>query len=149
MTIKFLGFCLLALSVGTHAASAGTVLITRKEAALPPASTAKTIATSTRGITRRPSLVLISPVASVISPFTLKIGFRTYGGSTIRPRSFKAAYLKNPNVDLTARIMPYVTATGVKMEGAEAPPGHHQIVFKIEDSDGREGTAVFTLDVLK
>jgi hypothetical protein len=149
MRFILLGCCLLALAVSNQAANAGTVLITPDEAALPPAPNSRTIALVTRGITRRPSVTLTSPEASVTSPFTLEFKFAAHGGSTIKPGSFHLIYLKKPNVDLTARVKPFVTANGVDMVGAEAPPGTHLLKVQISDSDNRQTAAVFTLKVLK
>jgi hypothetical protein len=142
-------WCCLALALSVQPAAAGTILIKADEAALPAAAAASKLALVTRGITRRPNVVLMSPEASVTSPFNLKFDFRAHGGSKIKPDSFKVIYLKNPTVDLTARVSPYVTASGVSMVGAEAPPGQHVIEVKIADSDDRETTAVFVLNVLK
>ena len=144
----FIG-CLLALALSGHAASAGSVLIKAAEAALPPAPAAAKLALATRGITRRPNVILVSPKASVSSPFDLDFKFRAHGGSTIKPDSFHVIYLKKPTVDLTARVKPFVTAKGVKMEGAETPPGRHAIKVTIADSAGRKGSAIFVLNVLK
>lgn len=143
------GSCVLALVLSAHAASAGEVLIKPEEAALPPPPNASSLTLVTRGITRKPNVVLASPEASVTSPFNLQFKFHAHGGSTIKPNSFHLIYLKSPNVDLTARVQPFVTADGVEMTGAEAPPGKHLIKVLISDSENREATAVFTLNVLK
>ncbi len=140
------GCCLLAFVLSGHAASAGNVLITAEEAALPSASkTAKL----TRGITRKPNIIMTSPEASVSSPFNLRFKFQAHGGSKIKSDSFHLIYLKNPNVDLTARVRSYVTAEGVNMPDAEVPPGRHLIEAIIADSENREGSAVFVLNILK
>jgi len=143
------GCGLIALVLSGHAATAGNVLIKPEEAALPAPANAATVALVTRGITRKPNVVLASPEASVSSPFNLQFRFQAHGGSTIKPNSFHLIYLKSPNVDLTARVSPYVTADGVEMVGAEAPPGKHLIQVLISDSENREATAVFVLNVLK
>jgi hypothetical protein len=148
MRFLFLG-CLLALALGSTAAGAGTVLIKPDEAALPSPPDAPSIALVTRGITRKPNIVLTSPEASVSSPFNLKFKFQAHGGSTIKPESFHLIYLKNPNVDLTGRVKPFVTANGVNMTGAEAPPGRHTIKVLISDNADREASFVFVLNVLK
>ena len=103
----------------------------------------------TRAITRRPDLTLVSPEKTVTSPFNLQFKFQAHGGSTIKPDSFHLIYLKSPVVDLTQRVRPYVTASGVEMTGAETPPGQHVIEAKISDSDGRESSGVFVLNVTK
>jgi hypothetical protein len=149
MRLRVFFWCFLALALSGHAASAGSVLIKPAEAALPPAPAAANLALATRGITRRPNVILVSPKASVSSPFDLDFNFRAHGGSTIKPDSFHLVYLKKPTVDLTARVKPFVTAKGVKMEGAEAPPGRHAIKVTIADSAGRKTSAIFVLNVLK
>lgn len=143
------GCCLLALLLSGNVANAGSVLIKPEEAALPSPPEAPSVALVTRGITRRPGVTLASPEASVTSPFNLEFKFQTHGGSSINLDSFHLIYLKNPNVDLTARVKPYVTASGVDMVGAEAPPGRHVIKVRISDSDNRETSAVFVLNVIK
>jgi hypothetical protein len=149
MRFRVLIWCFLALALSGHAASAGSVLIKAEEAALPPAPAAANLALATRGITRRPKVTLMSPAASVSSPFNLKLKFRAHGGSKIKPDTFKVLYLKTPNVDLTGRVSPYVTENGVDMAAAEAPPGRHVIQVKIADSDGREASTIFVLNVIK
>lgn len=140
------GCCLLALFLSGHAASAGNVLITPEEAALP---SAPGVTLATRGITRKPNIRMTSPKASVSAPFNLQFKFQAHGGSKIKPSSFHLIYLKTPNVDLTARVRPYVTPEGVDVPEAEAPPGQHMIKATIADSENREGSAVFVLNILK
>jgi hypothetical protein len=149
--MKFLAFAcgLLAIALSNHAAVAGTILIKPEEAALPALPEAPSIALVTRGITRKPNIVLTSPEASVSSPFNLNFKFEAHGGATIKPESFHIIYLKKPNVDLTDRVKPFVTANGVSMTGAEAPPGKHAIKVMVSDSSDREGSFVFVLNVLK
>jgi hypothetical protein len=149
MRSMVLGRCLLALALSSHAASAGDILIKPEEAALPPSTNATKVPLTTRAITRRPDLTLLSPEKAVTSPFNLQFKFQAHGGSNIKPDSFHLIYLKNPPVDLTARVRPYVTASGVEMTGAQAPPGRHMIEAKISDSDGRESSGVFVLDVIE
>jgi hypothetical protein len=139
------GWCFLALALSGHTAIAGDVLIKPEEAALPSVPGPPV----TRGITRRPTVIMTSPESSVTSPFNLRFKFEAHGGSTIKPDSFHLTYLKNPNVDLTARVKPYVTANGVEMPAAEAPPGRHVIMVAISDSADREASAVFVLNVIK
>jgi hypothetical protein len=143
------GGCLLALALSSHAANAGEVLIKPEEAALPPSTNASKVPLTTRAITRRPDLTLVSPDKAVTSPFNLQLKFQAHGGSTIKPDSFHLIYLKSPVVDLTPRVRSYVTPNGVEMTGAEVPPGQHMIEAKISDSDGRESSGVFVLNVIK
>jgi hypothetical protein len=141
--------CLLTLALIGEAAHAGNVLIKQEEASLPPPPTTASVTLVTRGITRKPNVILTSPEATVSSPFDLHFKFEAHGGSKIKPSTFHIIYMRTPNVDLTTRVKPFVTADGVEMAGAEAPPGLHMIKVTISDSENREGSAVFTLNVLK
>ena len=141
--------CLLAFALSGQAAVAGNVLIKAEEASLPSPPATANVSLVTRGLTRKPSVTMTSPGASVSSPFNLQLKFEAHGGSTIKPGTLRVIYERSPNVDLTDRLKPFVTADGVEMTGAEAPPGKHIIKVTILDSDNREGTAVFTLNVLK
>jgi hypothetical protein len=134
--------CLLTLILNVSA-TAGETLIWPDEAALPPAPSPS----NTRALTRKPEVILISPVVSVNSPFELRLKFRAHGGSRIEPKSFRLIYLKSPNIDLTERVGRYVTAQGLEMIDAEAPAGQHPMKATISDSDNREGSAVFTVSI--
>lgn len=112
MRFVVLALCVLALTVNSQAASAGNLLISADEGALPPAPDATKIPAITRAITRRPDLILVSPAKSVHSPFDLQFKFQAHGSSGIKPDSFHLIYLKDPKVDLTARVRPYIQATG-------------------------------------
>lgn len=140
-SILFAG-CILAL-IANGPAPAGETLIKPEEAALPPAPSLP----KTRALTRKPEVVLISPDATAHSPFELRLKFRAHGGSRIDPNSFRLIYLKSPNVDLTQRVRRYVTAQGLEMPDAEAPAGQHAIKALISDSENREGSTVFTLNI--
>jgi hypothetical protein len=119
-------------------------LITDAEAALPAAAGGLTM----RGVTRGPTVKLVSPAATK-SPFQLKVRFEPHGGARIEPGSVKVVYLKSPVVDITDRIKPFVTADGIDMAKAEVPAGQHALRIEVKDSDGRPGTAVVDLSVGK
>jgi hypothetical protein len=124
-------------------------LITAKEAALPAAAAG---ALTFRGVTRGPKVELTSPAAeggTVTSPVDLKMKFQSFGGASVDPDAVKVTYLKNPAVDLTPRLRKYIQAGGLEMPSAELPAGEHPIRVEIKDSEGRTGTANFTLKVTK
>ncbi|TFV50745.1 hypothetical protein [Bradyrhizobium niftali] len=127
------------------AARATTQLITEEEARLPPPKGA--IAADRRGIMRGPKVEFVSPGDSVNSPLRLVLKFESYGGAKIDPESVKVIFLRSPNVDLTARVKPFVQPDGINMQDAELPPGEYTVRVDIKDSDGRPGTAIFTLKV--
>ena len=56
-------------------------------------------------------------------------------------------FLRTPNVDLTARVKPFIQADGINIQDAELPAGDYTVRVDIKDSDGRPGTAIFTLKV--
>ena len=140
---------LVALVFSGNVTRAGDMLITPEEAALPPPINAPKAPLVTRAITRRPDVILVSPEKAVTSPFNFQLKFLAHGGSAINADSFHLTYLRNPTVDLTARVRTFVTAGGLEMAGAEAPLGRHMIEAKISDRDGREGLVVFVLNVVK
>lgn len=126
-------------------ASRATQLITEEEAKLPPPKGA--VAADRRGILRGPKVEFVSPGDSVSSPMRLQLKFESFGGAKIDPDSVKVIFLRTPNVDLTPRVKPFVQADGINMQDAELPPGDYTVRVDIKDSDGRPGTAIFTLKV--
>jgi hypothetical protein len=125
-------------------AQAGVVLITPEEAQLP---TPKGIHAA-RAITRGPRIDLAGPDASdARSPLRLQLKFRGFGGATINLDSLRVTYMKQPNVDLTSRVRPFVQPTGIEIPDAEAPPGEHLVRVEIHDSEGRRTVTTFLLSV--
>ena len=127
------------------AARAATQLITDEEAKLPPPKGA--VAADRRGILRGPKVEFVSPSDSVSSPLHLVLKFESFGGAKIDPDSVKVMFLRTPNVDLTARVKPFVQADGINIQDAELPAGEYMVRVDIKDSDGRPGTNIFTLKV--
>lgn len=125
--------------------SRATQLITAEEAKLPPPKGA--VAADRRGILRGPKVEFVSPGQSTSSPMPLVLKFESFGGAKIDPESFKMIFLRTPNVDLTSRVKPFVKPDGINMQDAELPPGEYTMRVDIKDSDGRPGTAIFTLKV--
>jgi len=120
-------------------------LISAKEAALPAASGAL----ATRGISRGPSVKLVSPEADtpVSSPLDFKVNFEARGEGKIDPSSIKVVYMKSPFVDLTSRLKNSISASGIDFSKADVPSGSHTIRVTAKDTDGRETNTVFTLVV--
>lgn len=135
----------LAVVAAVSPARAGTVLISADEAKLPPPKGAVSVAS--RGITRGPKIELVGSPNNVKSPMHLALKFESFGGAKINVDSLKVQYLKNPAVDLTPRLKPFVQPTGIDMPDAELPPGDHLIRVDVKDSDGRTATTSFTLKV--
>lgn len=136
---------LVAASLLFSGPSRATQLITEEEARLPPPKGA--VAVDQRGIMRGPKVEFVSPGASASSPMPLVLKFQSYGGAKIDLDSVRMIFLRTPNVDLTSRVKPFVKADGINMQDAELPPGEYTVRVDIKDSDGRSGTAIFTLKV--
>ena len=137
---------LTSLTIATSLVGAAP-LISAKEAALPAASGAL----ATRGISRGPSVKLISPEADtpISSPIDFKVHFEARGEGKIDPASVKVVYMKSPFVDLTPRLKNSISTNGIDFTKAEVPPGSHTIRVTVKDVDGRETNSVFTLVVNK
>jgi hypothetical protein len=127
---------------------AGEVLITEAEAGLPVSSDA---ALSARALTRGPAVEQVTPDPDgrVTSPVPLKIKFVGRNSTTIDPGSVRITYLRSPNIDLTMRIQSHITADGIEITQAEAPPGVHVLRIDLRDTRGREGTGTIRLSVAK
>lgn len=127
------------------ARAANLVLITLEEAKLPPPK--MTIALSARGVTRGPQIEVVQDADPTKSPTHFQLKFVAHGGARIDPTTVQLTYLRTPDVDLTARVRPFVTDRGIDIPDAIVPPGSHILRVDLKDSDGRTGTINFTLNV--
>jgi hypothetical protein len=115
-------------------------LITDDEARLPVMA----VKPPSRAITRGPAVKLGSPDAVTVG-FPLKVACEPRGGSKIDPASVRVEYLKGPGIDLTERVKAGIRPEGIEIASAAAPAGPHPIRVSVRDSEGRVGTAEFTL----
>lgn len=145
--MRHLSVSLAALMLFASSQTFAVTLIKDAEAKLPAASGNL----ATRGITRGPAIKQLSPSPeeTIKSPLNLKIGFEARGGAKIDPATLKVTYLKSPGVDLTERMKPAVSASGIELNDAEVPAGEHQLNVSITDSEGRQSNSVITLKVGK
>ena len=121
-------------------------LITDEEAARPDMPAA------TRGVTRGPAIAQESPAAdggAVHSPIRLKVALKARGGARIDPASVRLTYLKKPMLDLTARVKPGISETGIALDDVTLPPGLHRVLVHVADSEGHETEAELKLDVAR
>ena len=97
-----------------------------------------------------PSIEIVSPYGSqpVASPFALQIKFITKSNRRIDIGRTKLTYLKSPIVDLTDRIVPYLSESGLYNICVEAPPGTHKLRIEVRDTEGFIGTKIFSLTVV-
>jgi hypothetical protein len=120
------------------------VLITSEEASLPPAAD---VSLGERAITRGPGVSQVLPGSNepASPPLPLKISFAARNGVPIDPASVRLTYLKRPNVDLTARVKPFITADGIQIDRAAVPAGTHVLRIDVRDARGRTGAALIRL----
>jgi len=149
VTIIAIGVAVLTAPTFAQSNSDKIVLITEAEAALPVASITEMM-TFRAGITRGPHVVLVSPGGNdtgAHSPVHVQFRFEAHGGAKIDPKSVKITYLKDPPVDLTERVQSFMGPNGIDVPAAEMPAGKHPIRVEVKDSDGRSGSANFTLKI--
>ena len=141
--------CLMAFL--TLVTPAGAIqLVTEQEAALPPDRLPGLVLRGSP--TRRPSAVVVSPPPSagvMKSPLNLKVKLQAFGGAKIDPDSIVVTYKKTPMIDITQRIMPFISADGIEVPEAEVPPGLHEFRIQLKDKDGRLGGTEFSFQVGK
>lgn len=123
-------------------------LITALEAARAPA------ATSTRALFPGPAVTLAAPstvdlARPITGAFRLALTFTPRNGATIKPSGVKLVYLKAPLVDLTPRVLPSISASGIDLRNVVLPPGEHHFRVMVVDSDGHLGSKTFTVLVAK
>jgi hypothetical protein len=118
-------------------------LITPEEALYPSAPSEQ------RGPVPGPTIQIVSPPSDVaqISPIRLILRFKAYGGTVVDKDSARLIYEKDPLVELTPRVAPYVTSTGLMLQKAKVPPGTHIIRIQLKDSAGRIGATNFSFTV--
>lgn len=122
-------------------------LITDDEAKLP---SAPRIA-SRGGITRGPGIKVVSPEsqAQVKPPFSMNVQFQPHGGAKIDVSSVKVTYLKKPAVDLTSRVKPGLSDSGIKLDNVNVPAGTHDIKIDVSDADGRTKSEILSFTAVK
>jgi methionine-rich copper-binding protein CopC len=145
-TTRFIAVCAVFAALYVAHPARALQLITAGEAALPAAQ----MLGQSRGISRGPTLVIVSPPPSagtIKSPVNLQVRFQSHGASQIDPDSVLLTYEKAPAVDLTQRIKPYIAASGIDVENAEVPPGTHTLRLNVTDTDGHTTSVVFSFSV--
>jgi hypothetical protein len=136
----------LVAALGLPGTAIADMLISEKEATLPPSSD---VGLTTRGLTRGPGIEQVSPSPErgVQSPLPLKVRFVARNNVAIDPDSVKVTYLKSQSIDLTERIKKYLTADGIDMARAEVPPGTHHLRINLKDKQDRTSTVTIKLVV--
>lgn len=121
-------------------------LITREEAGLP--TTPKATA-GTRNLTRGPGIdTLPTPDKGVDGkPFRLSVRFMPSNGVPVDPATVRVFYRRQPPVDITERIKPFITPAGIEAPSVIVPSGSHILEIEATDKEGRIGRRQLTLTV--
>lgn len=121
-------------------------LITREEAGLPTASGA---AASTRNLTRGPGIDTLSTPDKGVDgkPFRLSVRFMSSNGVPVDPATVRVFYRRQPPVDITERIKPFITPAGIDAPSVVVPSGKHVIEIEAADKEGRIGRRQLMLTV--
>ena len=131
------------------------VLISEQEAALPaakkgPVALAANSAPEDRAITRNPKIFSVSPTEeATASPIHFAIKFLAFNGARVDPKLVKVTYLKQSPIDLTARISAFILSDGIDVPRALVAPGKHPIQIDVADTEGREASKLFILEVTR
>jgi len=147
MRLSALGFCLLLAPIP---AAQALELVTPAEAAL-PAGEAPALALRGSPL-RRPNILVVSPPPAaglMHSPIDLKLRFHAFGGAEIDPESVVVTYLKQPSIDITQRITPFITAEGIEIDKVDVPPGVHQFWIEVKDKNGHAGAVAMSFQVAR
>jgi len=103
----------------------------------------------TAGDPQGPEIVVDSPEDGkhYQPPVAIEIAFRPRA-SQVDVTSLEVAYLKWISIDITDRVRPYATASGIRVANAELPKGSHKVRVTIADVEGRktERTMQITVD---
>lgn len=119
-------------------------LITAEEARLPPSESDDTV----RNITRGPGIDAVSPSAvGVTGTFRFAVKFKPRNGVEIDPEAVRVTYLREPHIDLTARLREFISADGIEAPAVVVPPGEHAIAIEAIDLEGRTGRGQVILTV--
>lgn len=120
-------------------------LITDAEAQLPP-STSDGI---DRNITRGPGIDAVAPSPiGVEGTFRFAVKFKPRNGVAIDAAQVRVTYLRDPNIDLTARLKDFITSDGIEAPNVVAPAGEHLISIEAVDLEGRTGRGEITVTVV-
>jgi hypothetical protein len=138
----------IALALGAAQSASAFQLITTDEAKLPAAPL---VQIATRGLTRGPTVDQVSPPADATVPsggsLEFDITFAPHNGASIDPTKVRITYLKQPEIDLTQRLKPFITPQGIEARDVAVPPGAHMIRIEVTDSEGRSTSQIMKFQV--
>ena len=89
-----------------------------------------------------PAIKVLAPNESMVQivPFDIDIRFEQRGSALVDLASLKVFLMKLWDIDITERVRPYVSGTGIHMAHADFPKGQHTIKIAIADQEGHESS---------
>jgi hypothetical protein len=147
--LRYATLLLALLGIACVGPAMAEVLIRPEEAALPPGKLPPDFNGQSLGISRPPKIELVLPPQPLKSPFALNIVFTAHQDLTINPDRVRVVYVKDPEIPLTERLRQngHISASGISMPNAEAPPGEHVLLVDVMDSQGHRTRAAFTIKI--
>jgi hypothetical protein len=145
--MNYLALAIMLAFVSCSSPGQATVLVTAKEAQLPRAEAGEKSGIDRGTPIPRPDVSLESPLGVAVSPFLLRVTFKPHNGTRIDPDTVRIKLMTKPEVDLTSRLRPYITANGLNCGQAEVPPGVFSLRIILGDSAGNFTTQVIDLQV--
>jgi hypothetical protein len=146
LTQRLLTAALALLALTAANAAEPVHLITPEEAGLPALDAA---GSPVRNLTRGPGIDTLGTPGTGISgrPFHLAVRFLPSNGVAVDPARVRVIYRRQPSLDITTRVKPFITERGIDVPAALAPPGRHVIEIEATDKEGRVGRSQMTLTV--
>lgn len=147
LTVVILGFLSLA-SFARGNPTAEFWLVMPEEAALANAESSPGL--RKRGIDPRggPVIELLKPSPGQASRTPVEVDVKFHARqSPIDESTIQVTLLKIINVDLTDRIRPYTTSSGIHIPNANLPSGRHAVRIKLADREGNASSTQMTLQI--
>jgi hypothetical protein len=69
------------------------------------------------------------------------VEFAGRGGEKINPATAQVMVLRGGNINITDRVKPFITATGIEMPAAMVPSGTYVLQVAVSDAGGRQSIA--------
>ena len=142
------GLILILLGVSPTAFAGSEIwLITPEEAAMAPAAEKSLI--QSRGLSESgPAIEVVKPTDGGEAPSPLEILIRFAARTeTVDLSSLKVSLLKFITIDITDRVRPYATASGIDVKEAKIPAGKHRVRISVADTKGDVSTRDVSFEV--
>lgn len=136
------GAMVLPLSAGEH-----VWLITPDEAAMAPPSPEQMI--RSRALTNNgPRIEIVKPVENIpqVSPFEIQIRFYPKEAA-VNLQSVKVHLVKFFSIDITDRVQPYLSESGLEVKEAKIPAGTHLVRISVSDEKKLTSSREIELEV--